>query len=46
MDMPLFQNSILSKSSYTLSNLKKKKEKKSMELKFREIEFQNVTIGL
>ena len=44
MDVPLFQNSILSKSSYTRSKLKKEKE--SIELDFREIEFQNATIGL
>ena len=42
--VPLFRNSILSKLSYARSNLKKKK--KCMELEFREIEFQNATIGL
>ena len=45
-NMPQFQNSILSKSSYARSNLKKKNKKKSMELEFRELEFQNATIGL
>ena len=43
--VPLFRNSILSKSSYARSKFKKKKKKKGMKLEFREIEFQNATIG-
>ena len=42
--VPLFRNLILSKSSYARSNFKKKK--KSIELDFREIDFQNATIRL